>query len=56
MKYLKTEIPYGYDEISTRILKISSPFTSTPSNHIKNKLLSLGIFCISQISESNNKY
>jgi hypothetical protein len=49
IKYLKTEISYGYDDISTKILKVSSHFISSPSNHISNKLLSLGIFPISQI-------
>jgi len=56
IKYLKTEISYGYDEISTRLLKISCPFISTTSNHICNELLPLGIFPISQISESYSKY
>lgn len=46
--YLKTEISYEYDEMCNRILKISSSFISSPSNHVCNELLSLGIFPISQ--------
>lgn len=56
IKDLKAEISYGYDDISTKILKVSSAFISSPSNHICNELLSLGMFPISQISESNSKY
>jgi hypothetical protein len=46
MKSLKTVSSYGYDEISTKILvlKISSPFISSPSHHVCNKPSSLGIF------------
>jgi hypothetical protein len=46
IKYLKTE---SYDEISTKVLKTSSSFISSRSIHKCNKLLSLGIFPISQI-------
>ena len=34
----------GYDEISTKILKISSPFISSPLNYICNKIIFLGVF------------
>ena len=39
IKSLKTENSYGYDEISTKILKISCPFISFPINYIHNKML-----------------
>jgi hypothetical protein len=29
---------YGYNEISTKILKISCPFISSPINYIRNKM------------------
>ena len=35
---------YGYDEISTRILKISAPYILSPLTFIFNKILSTGIF------------
>ena len=35
---------HGYDEISTKVLKISSPFIISPLTHICNKSLSSGIF------------
>ena len=41
---LKTKTSYGYDEISTKILKISCPFISSPINHICNKMLFWGVF------------
>jgi len=41
---LKTKNSYGYDEISTKILKISCPFISSPINYICNKMLFWGIF------------
>jgi Notch-like protein len=44
IKSLKTKNSYGYDEISTKILKISCPFISSPINHICNKILFWGIF------------
>jgi len=34
IKSLKTKNSYGYDEISTKILKISCPFVSSPANYI----------------------
>jgi hypothetical protein len=35
---------YGYDEISTELLEISSSFIRSPLNYICNKTLSIGIF------------
>jgi len=35
---------YGYDEISTKIPKISCPFISSPINYIYNKMLFWGVF------------
>jgi len=34
IKSLKTKNSYGYNEISTKILKISCPFISSPINYI----------------------
>jgi len=44
IKSLKTKNSYGYDEISTKILKISCPFISSPLNYIYNKKLLWGVF------------
>jgi hypothetical protein len=44
IKSLKSKGSHGYDGISLKILKLSSPFISSPLNHICNKLLSSGIF------------
>jgi hypothetical protein len=44
MKFFKSKDSRGYDEISTEILKISSPFISSPLNYICNKVLIKGIF------------
>ena len=41
---LKTKDSYGYDEISSRILKISAPYILSPLTYIFNKILSTGIF------------
>jgi len=41
---LKTKDSYGYDEISSRIIKISAPFILSPLTHIFNKIFSTGIF------------
>jgi len=38
IKSLKTKNSYGYDEISTQILKISCPFISSPINYICNNM------------------
>jgi len=40
---LKAKDSHGYDEISVKILKLSSLFISSPLNYICNKLLSSGI-------------
>jgi hypothetical protein len=44
IKSLKSKNAYGCDEISTKLLKISSPFISSPLNYICNKTLSTGVF------------
>jgi len=44
VKSLKTKNSYGYDEISTKILKISCPFISFPINYICSKVLFGGVF------------
>jgi hypothetical protein len=43
IKSFKTKNSAGYDEISTKLLKISSPFISSPLTYIWNKSIS-GIF------------
>jgi hypothetical protein len=42
IRSIKTKNSHGYDEISTKILKINAPYISSPLNHICNKSLSLG--------------
>ena len=42
--YLKCKNSYGYDEISRRILKASTPYVLSPLTCIFNKILSTGIF------------
>jgi hypothetical protein len=44
IKSLKSNTSYGYDEISTRILKVSAPYVLSPLTHIFNKVLSTGAF------------
>jgi hypothetical protein len=44
VKSLKPKNSHGYDEILVEILKISSPFISSPLTDICNKSLSSGIF------------
>jgi len=44
IKSLKTKNSSGYDEISTKILKISCPFISSPINYICTKMLFWGVF------------
>jgi len=44
IKSLKTKDSYGYDEISTRILKISAPFISPPLTFICTQIINVGIF------------
>jgi hypothetical protein len=41
---LKTKESSGYDEISTKILKTSAPFISSPLNYICNKYILSGTF------------
>jgi hypothetical protein len=41
---LNTKNLCGYDKISTQILKISSPYISSPLNYICNKVLVTGFF------------
>jgi hypothetical protein len=41
---LKCNNSYGYDEISSRILKVSTPYVLSPLTYIFNKILSTGIF------------
>jgi hypothetical protein len=44
IKSLKIKNSSGYDGISTKLLKISSSFISSPLTYICNKSLSSGIF------------
>jgi len=44
IKELKRKSSSGYDEITTRILKISSPYIVSPLTHICNRTLSTGTF------------
>jgi hypothetical protein len=44
IKLLKPKNSFGYDGISTKLIKISSSFISSPLTHICNKSLSSGIF------------
>jgi len=44
IKSFKTKNSYGYDEISTKILKISCPFISSPLNFICNKIMFWDVF------------
>ena len=41
-KLIKTKNSYGYDEISTKIVKVSCPFISSPINYICNENAVLG--------------
>jgi hypothetical protein len=41
---LQSKSSHGYNEISTKILKVSAPFISSPLNYICNESLSTGIF------------
>jgi hypothetical protein len=41
---LKCKNSYGYDEISTNILKSSTPYILSPLTYIFNKILQTGIF------------
>jgi hypothetical protein len=44
IKVIKPKNSYGYDEISTKLLKITAPFVSSPLNYICSKLITKGIF------------
>jgi hypothetical protein len=44
IKSLKTKTHFGYDEISTKILKVSCPFISSPKNYICNKIFFWFVF------------
>jgi len=44
IKCLEAKNSYGYNELSTKILKISGPFISSPINYICNKMLFWGAF------------
>jgi len=44
IKFLKPKNSTVYDGISTKLIKISSSFISSPLTHICNKSLSSGIF------------
>jgi hypothetical protein len=44
MKELKSKKSCGYDEITTKILKISSPFDVSPLTYICNRMLSSATF------------
>jgi len=43
IKSLKTRNLYGYDDISTKVLKISGPVVRSPINYICNKMLFWGV-------------
>jgi hypothetical protein len=43
-KSLKTKNSSGYDEISNRIIKLSTPFIISPLTHICNVILNTGVF------------
>jgi len=44
IRSLKAKRSHGYDEITTKILKISAPFITTPLSYIFNKSMISGIF------------
>jgi hypothetical protein len=44
IKSLQPKNSLGYDRISTKLLKISSSFITSPLTHICNKSISLGTF------------
>jgi hypothetical protein len=44
IKSLKKKNSYGYHVISTKILKLSGTFISSPKNYICNKMLFCGVF------------
>ena len=44
IKSIKSKNTYGYDDISTKILKISSNYITSPLTHICNKIILSGSF------------
>ena len=63
IKSLKTKSSHGYDEISTRILKASMPYITSPLTYICNQSLAQGTFpdrmkfaVVKPIFKSGNKY
>jgi hypothetical protein len=44
IKYLTPKNSTGYDGVSTKLIKINSPFISSPLTHICNKYSSSGTF------------
>jgi hypothetical protein len=44
IRSLKTKESHGYDEITTRIMKVSAPFISYPLMYIFNKAMIAGVF------------
>jgi hypothetical protein len=44
IKTLKPKNSYGYDEISTKLMKISAPFISSPLNYICNEVIIKDVF------------
>jgi hypothetical protein len=44
IRSLKSNDSHGYDKISTKLLKISSTFISSPLTYIRNEVLITGIF------------
>jgi hypothetical protein len=41
---MKSKNSYGYDEKSSKIVKVSGPYVLSPLTHIFNKVLSTGVF------------
>jgi hypothetical protein len=54
IRSIETKNSHGYDEISTKILKIRVSYISSPLTHICNKSLSLG-YCPDRLKYSNVK-
>ena len=44
IKTLKPKNLYGYDGISTKVLKLTAHFISSPRNYMCNKVITKGIF------------
>jgi hypothetical protein len=60
IKSLKTKSSYGYDKISTRMLKASMPYIISPLTYICNQSLAQGIFLdrlkFAAVFKNGNKY